>query len=184
MIPIGRKIRELRLARDWTLAELAKRSGVALSSLSRIETGKMTGTLESHLQIARAFAIRLQELYEGLDSAGAALELRKGSLEPARLLTGKGTDLTLLVSGALRKKMLPVTAALQPGKSTQPEQGSAGAEGFLFVLKGRLDLTVGKERVEMDAGDSAYFQASLPHQMKNAGSGTALVLRVTSPPTL
>lgn len=47
---IGRIIRRLRKERKITLLELSQKSGVAIATLSRIETGKMTGRLKSHLR--------------------------------------------------------------------------------------------------------------------------------------
>ena len=54
---IGSVIRNLRKSQGLTLLKLSEMSKVALATLSRIETGKMTGTLESHMQIARALEI-------------------------------------------------------------------------------------------------------------------------------
>ena len=181
---IGKRIRELRQAKDWTLAELAKRAGVALSSLSRIETGKMTGTLESHIQVSRAFGIRLPELYADLDSSITPVEVRKGGAEAKRFSDGKGAGLATLFSGSLHKRMFPVWMSLLPGRSTQREQSPAGTEGFLYLMQGRLELAVGNEKIPVSAGDSAYLQVSLPHSFRNIGAGKALALFVTCPPSL
>ena len=176
-------MRDLRLAKDWTLAELAKRSTVALSSLSRIETDQMTGTLESHIKIARSLGIRLSELYEDLDPLGAPAEYRQG-MPPDRFVSGKGASFALLTKEGLRKKMLPVIIHLQPGKNTPREQTSAGIEKFIYLLKGSIEVTAGKEAIRMNAGDSLYLQASYPHLLKNSGSHPALILSIASPPSL
>lgn len=184
MNPLGKKIHVLRLAKDWTLAELAKRSGVALSSLSRIETGRMTGTLESHLRIARALGVRLVELYADVDASGPLLEVHPGSSVTESWNAGKGVQWTPLASGALRKKIFPVLMSISQGKSASLEQGPSGSESFLYLLKGKVELTVGKQQAKLSEGQSAYFQAAHPCSLKNVGSAAALTLRVTSPPTL
>ena len=176
-------MKTLRLAKDWTLADLAKHSGGALSSLSRIEPGRMTGTLESHIKVSRALGVRLPELYADLDPSGAALEHRQG-VPADRFLNGKGASFSILTSGGLRKKMLPVLIHLQPGKSSQREQAPAGAEKFLYLLKGKLEVTAGSEKVPMNEGDSLYLQASHPHSLRNIGAGNALALSVVSPPSV
>jgi len=183
MTTVGKKMRDLRLAKGWTLAELAKRSAVALSSLSRIETSRMTGTLESHIKIARAFGIRLPELYEDLDPLGAPAEYRQG-IPADRFVSGKGASFALLTKESLRKKMLPVMIHLQAGKSTQREQTPAGIEKFIYLLKGSIEVTAGKDSIRMSAGDSLYLQASHSHILRNAGSQAALILSITSPPSL
>ena len=179
---LGRKLRELRQAKDWSLAELAKRSGVALSSLSRIETGKMTGTLDSHLRVARTLGIRLAELYASLDPAGPAVELKKE--KDSDQFAGKGGVLALLASSPLQKKMLPALLRLPPKKSTEKQRGPAGSERFIYVLKGELEAIVGDQQVKAGPGESIYLQASLLHTLTNPGSTPVLAISVTCPPTL
>lgn len=181
---IGKKIREYRLRKDWTLADLSKRSGVALSTLSRIESGRMTGTLESHVQIAHSLGIRLLELYADLDSPGPMVEHRAGGQQSDQYKQGKGASFTILTSNALHKKMLPTLVTLQTGKSTSQEQAPVGTERFLYLLKGKISVTAGEDRVAMKVGDNLYLQASLPHQLKNTGSGPAAALSILTPPSV
>ena len=181
---IGKKIREFRKRSDWTLAELAKHSGVALSSLSRIETGKMTGTLESHVKIARSLGVRLQELYEELDLQGPPFEVHSRSSQPEKIIQGKGATFAILTKGGLRKKMFPTLLSLQPGKNVREEVVPAGTERFLYLLKGRLEATIGREKVPLHVGDSLYLHASVSHELKNSGTSNALALSITSPPTV
>src|SRR3989338_2863672 len=66
----GELVRALRRAQRLTLAELARRSGIDQATLSRIETGKMTGTVESHRVIAQAMGLRPAELYAKWEDDG------------------------------------------------------------------------------------------------------------------
>ena len=181
---LGKKLKDFRQARDWSLAELAKRSGVALSSLSRIETGKMTGTLESHLKVARALGVRLSELYASLDVPGPTVELKRAEDPSDQIAEGKGATLSVLTSTPLQKKMLPALLRLAPKKNTQKQRGPAGSERFLYVLKGQLEATVGDQTARAGAGETLYLQASLPHTLSNPGPIPLLALSVTCPPTL
>ena len=184
MKAIGKKIKVLRQKKDWTLAELAKHSGVALSSLSRMETGKMTGTLESHLRIARALGVRVAELYVDIDPVGTAPEIHRGSEKNNALSEAAGVQLTLLVDGGLRKKMFPILVSLARAKSTKLQRDAGEAEKFLYVAKGDLEVELGRDVVTLSAGDALYFQANLPHRLKNVGSSNALCLSISSPPSL
>ena len=181
---IGKKIRELRLKKEWTLADLARESGVALSSLSRIETGKMTGTIESHILVAKSLSVRLPELYADVDAPSGLVEYRPHSQNSDKVAAGKGALLTVLTTGTLRKKMLPVVVNLPAGKSSQKESSPEGVEKFFYVIKGLVEATVGEKTVSMSEGDSLYVQSSSPHFLKNAGSSAALLLSVTCPPNL
>jgi phosphoribosylamine-glycine ligase len=53
----GEIIHGLRKEKKITLLELSEKSGVALATLSRIENGKMTGTLKSHMNICKTLEI-------------------------------------------------------------------------------------------------------------------------------
>lgn len=181
---LGRKLREFRQVKDWSLAELAKRSGVALSSLSRMETGKMTGTLESHLKVARALGVRLSELYSSLDAPGPPVEVKRAEELTDSIAAGKGAVLSVLASAPLQKKMLPTLLHLPPKKSAQKQRGPAGSERFLYVLKGQLEATVGDHVVRAGTGENLYLQASVPHTLTNPGTTPLLVLSVTCPPIL
>lgn len=65
---IGDTIRLLRKAKKMTLQELSNKSGVALASISRMETGRMSGTIESHNDIARVLGVTLSYLYRVTDT--------------------------------------------------------------------------------------------------------------------
>lgn len=71
---LGKKIKELRVERDWTQNELAKRSGIDRGYLASIETGKVVNpSVDTFLKLARAFSIRPEELYQ---AAGYIKETR------------------------------------------------------------------------------------------------------------
>ncbi len=181
---LGRKIRELRQAKDWSLADLANRSGIALSTLSRIETGRMTGTLESHVAIARALGTRLAELYAILEPAGPPAELTRLDEDRHAVVTAKGTTLHLLTSSAAQKKMLVAVLTLPPRKGTRDEKGPAGSERFLYVLKGEVQVALNREKHRVKAGGGLYFQAALSHSFLNPGASAARALLVSCPPAL
>ncbi len=175
---IGKTLRQLRQTKGWSLAELSKHSGVALSSLSRIETGRMTGTLESHVQISRALGVRLADLYAAVDPAGPATEIHRTQEE------GREVHFRLLTRSSLQKRMLPVRLQLNPHKNTSKERCPEGTEKLVYLLKGQLEVTVGEERIKLKTGDALYFRASLPHEFANTSTSPALALCVSSPPAL
>ena len=73
---VGQIIKKLRKENGLTLVELSKESGVALATLSRIENGRMTGTLKSHIKICEALDIVLTDLYKNLSASKKTLEVR------------------------------------------------------------------------------------------------------------
>lgn len=61
---VGTRLRQLRLERDATLADLAAETGISVSTLSRLESGQRRPTLELLLPLARAHRVALDELVD------------------------------------------------------------------------------------------------------------------------
>lgn len=184
---IGSRLRALRKEQDVTLLELAKTSGVDAATISRIETGRMTGTLESHLKLARALGVKLTNLYGGIEQAqgrgGAAVQAPSSRTEVYVHQAGK-SSMAMLTTEVLRKKLMPVLITIEPGGRTHPEEAKVGTEKFIYVLDGELEAKVGGETHALKRGATLYFDASLPHMLRNPGGKTARCLAVTTPPAL
>lgn len=182
---LGTRIRALRKSAKLTLVELSKLSGVALATLSRIETGRMTGTLECHQAIAKAFGIPLPELYREMAAETPLVVLRRrAQANSDRFVYGKGAVMEMLTSKIFAKRMMPMLVTLAPGRGTESEASQPSVEKFLYVLSGAVHVQVGTESHRLKAGDALYFAGSLPHTWRNAGRGKAQCLCVTSPPAL
>jgi transcriptional regulator with XRE-family HTH domain len=183
---IGRKIKELRVEKNLTLQELSKASDVAIATLSRIENGKMTGTLDSHIKIAGALGVNLAQLYQDLDVSAPKekIEIRTAHHAKELFVHNKNAIFEMLARYSFSKNMMPVLATLQKNASSPMEQSKAGAEKFVYVLTGTIMLEIGQQRHVLKKGDSAYFDSSIPHTCKNKSKALAQYLIVTSPSTL
>lgn len=181
---IGKKIEELRKARGMKLIELAEKSGVQIATLSRMENMKMTGTLESHMQIAKALEVDITHLY-----ANIIKEENKVGLNAQKSTTGvfvhnDKSSYDILASNVFSKRMMPVLLKIDPEGSTHKEQNQPGAEKFVFVLEGKIEARIGAEIFPLSKTNSLYFDASLEHWFVNKGKTTARVLCVKTPVAL
>ena len=183
---IGNRIKELRKARKMSLTELSQKSGVQIATLSRIENGKMTGTLDSHMHIAKIFGIELTELYSNVtnreESKNAAVTTPK-SITDVFVHTEK-SSYEILTTKILSKKMMPVLLKIEPQGKTNPEQNQPGTEKFLFVLEGKIKIEAGEQSFELTKYHTLYFDASLRHSLSNPGKQTARILCVVTPVAL
>ena len=180
---VGRKIRSTRKSQKMTLLELAKTSGVAVATISRIETGRMTGTLECHLRLAHALGIRFADLYAEIDDAqirGKTVAQSSSTQTEVYVHKARKSTVTLLTSDVLRKKLLPVLVTLAPKGSTQREQAKAGTERFIYVLEGQVEAKVGEQEYRLRRGSTLYLDALQPHFLKNTGRSVAKCLSVVA----
>jgi transcriptional regulator with XRE-family HTH domain len=183
MQQLGTHIQQIRKLRKMSLTELAKSSGIQIATLSRIENGKMTGTLGSHINIAKALGVDITELYQGLqDNAPSPIKAEE-TLEAISAVNDK-VSLEILARQASSKKMLPVLIKIEGKGSTAQERRESLSERFLFVLEGTVVVKVKDQAIRLEKNSSLYFNASMPHMIENPNNGAAKVLSVMTPVSL
>lgn len=181
---IGQKIRQIRKAKKLTLVEIAEKTNVAQATLSRIETGAMIGTVESHQKIADVLGVSLAELYAGADTRLEKTAHLKQ--DETRKVThhSKNCQVELLVQESSKKKITPLLVTLQPGAELGQEKNEHGVEKFIYALEGEFKVRVDKEEYTLKPGETLYFEASLPHQISNARQRPSKLLMAVSPSKL
>ncbi|MET3579413.1 transcriptional regulator with XRE-family HTH domain [Mesorhizobium robiniae] len=148
---IGRRIRSERALRDWSLAELADRSGVSKAMLSTIERGKTSPTATLLVRIAAAFGMTLSTLIARAELQGGGL-LREGDQpvwrDPA--------------TGYIRRHLSPVSdmplelirVTLPAGaKVSFPAASYAFIRQQIWLISGRLEFTEGDIVHGLEPGD-------------------------------
>ncbi len=183
---VGTRLRAIRTEQRVTLTELAKRAGVDAATISRIETGLMVGTLESHLKLATALGAKLTDLYAGLDQARqgqTAVQESSGRTDVYVHEAGKSST-TMLTTDVLKKKLMPVLVVIEPGGSTQREEARVGTERFIYVLEGEVEAKIGEAVHRLKKGSTLYFDASAPHVFRNDTRKAVKLLSVMTPAAL
>ncbi len=179
---LGERIRTIRKQKKITLVELSKLTGVAQASLSRIETGIMNGTVESHRKIAEALGMNIAELYAGLDPKLSEITLRsdKDTKKQAEV-KGDNVRLELLTTQLSTRKFAPILISMPQHASLTFEKLERGTEKFLWVQNGSITVTLNNTDYTLTQNETLYFDASFSHIIKNNGTTEAKVLSVTSP---
>ncbi len=181
---LGERVKNLRRSKKLTLVEVSKRTGIDQATLSRIENGVMTGTLDSHMKIAEVLGVPLPDLYrEVLDKVNEAKEhMAKKKLETFSHSSGAVAE--LLTAGILQKKMMPILLKIKPKGRTEAEEYAPQSERFIYILKGEIEVNLPKEKKTLKSGEGLYFSASLPHHFKNTGKSEVRCLSVMTPTSL
>lgn len=181
---IGKRLKELRKAKGMSLTALAEKSGVQIATLSRIENMKMTGTIESHMNIARALEVDITQLYTDMVQKEDKVDLRTSRSQTDVFVHSDKSSYEILTSKILSKKMMPVLLKVEPGGRTNPEQNLPGTEKFVYVLEGNLEVNIGEEAYTLAKGNTLYFDASVRHHFANTGKTAARALCVGTPAAL
>jgi len=148
------RLRSLRQAQGWSLDDLAERSQLSASTISRIETGKRTISLDVLLVLARALNVDVNAL---IDAPGDDDIIIRPS--PTRWQGVTTWPLSRPTSNTNAIKMRLEPDAKRPEPQVHP------GHDWLFVLSGRLQLTIGERQVIVDAGEAAEFSTMTPHAL-------------------
>jgi len=182
---VGKRIREIRKTQKMKLVELARKSGVQIATLSRIEHGKMTGTLDSHIAVAKALGVDITDLYKNISKQNTSVDVHKADDEVKDVfLHSQSAKNEILTTRILKKQMLPSLLTLEPGGSTPLEQNKIGSEKFIYVIEGSILIHIDKKAYDLKANGSLYFDSSLEHYIENKAGQTAKALVVVTPVNL
>lgn len=181
---IGQALKERRAHHGWTLAMVSKKTGISISTLSKIENGLISPSYQSILLLCAGLGIEIGDL------VSASPE----SQEDSRRLTGRrsishdhdgltlGDDqftYTYLCTDIAHKRIIPMMIDVRAHSLAELDGlWSHVGEEFLYVLDGEISLhTELYEPSQLKKGDSAYFDSTMKHAYV-ATSGTPAKLLV------
>ncbi|WP_179381443.1 helix-turn-helix domain-containing protein [Jannaschia marina] len=181
-LDLGVRVRDLRKSRGWTLEQAAQQAGLARSTLSKIENGQMSPTFDALKKLATGLEISVPQLFTPPSKAQVM-----GRRDITRLGEGQAHVTTtyeheLLAASMTKKTMLPYRARIR-ARSFDEFDGWVrhGGEEFMLVLTGTVRLFLEfYEPVDMKRGDSAYYDASMGHNVISTSPEDATILWVTS----
>ena len=181
-LDLGSRVRDLRKARNWTLEQAAQQAGLARSTLSKIENGQMSPTYDALKKLAVGLDISVPQLFTPpvKDQINGRMVITKNGQGTAHATTTYEHE--LLADGLTKKQMLPYRARVR-ARSIDEFDGWVRHDGeeFLYVLTGVIRLyTEFYEPIEMRRGDTAYYDASMGHNVVSLSNEDATILWVTA----
>jgi transcriptional regulator with XRE-family HTH domain len=168
---VAPRLRRIREQRGLTLTELAERTGISKSTLSRLETGQRRPTLELLLALTSIYRVPLDDLVGAPDVGDPRIRLKPRQVHGRTVvpLTGK--------PGGVQAWKIVIPVA-QSSPSLRAHDGSE----WLYVLTGKMRLILGKKDVVLSEGDVIEFDTAVPHWFGSTGREPAEVLSVFGRP--
>ncbi len=181
-LDLGHRVRELRKERKWTLEQAAVQAGLARSTLSKIENGQMSPTYDALKKLAAGLNLSVPQLFtpprdDQVTGRMAVTRSGSGAAHPTTTYEHE-----LLAEALVKKRMLPYRARIR-ARRMEEFDGWVRHDGeeFLYVLTGIVRLyTEFYEPAELKRGDSAYYDASMGHNVVSVSEEDATILWVTS----
>lgn len=176
-VQLGAQLKAARLARRKTLAEVADAAGITKGFLSKIERDQATASVASLMRICETLGISVGDLF----NATPGDVVRRGAYPPINF---GGTGMTeFLLTPHGERRLQAILSEIAPGGGSGEEPYSLPADvEFVFVVAGRLAVTLRDEEVVLEQGDTLTFTPHVPHTFRSAlAEGTTQVLWVFSP---
>jgi len=181
LVELAQRIRSLRLDRRLTLQQVASRTGLTRSWLSKVENFRVTPSLPGLVSIAQALGVSVSQLVEGLDETPQFVVIRSGERKIVQRDQSPQNKSIYESLGHKRtnRVMDPFLITLPGGVSREKALAHEGEE-FLYVQSGSVEFEYDGETVSLRTGDSLYFDARVPHRLINPNKRSATVLCVFS----
>ncbi len=174
-VPVGQKIKKARTGKKLTLDQVANETGFSIDYLKKIEAGKAMPPVGALLQIARALEI----------DSGALLKEPESKLQSRIKAHTKRTEnyaYTTLTPGAENKHLKAFLVTVEAQQNHKGVDYHHEGEEFVYVLSGRIEVSVGEHVNALEAGESLHFNSGIRHKLRSISDETAELLVVIYSP--
>ena len=177
---LGERVREIRKARKWTLKEVAERTGLAISTISKMERGEISLTYDRFMRLAQGLGLDVGELFDAQAEGFAHGSVSVTRAGDAPLHRSSTYDYGMLASDVTGKHMVPMVGQIKAHSFEAFEDFiSHPGEEFVYVIDGTVTVHLkGSAPVVLQKGDSIYFDSGLGHAYVSTSESDATVLGV------
>jgi transcriptional regulator with XRE-family HTH domain len=182
-------LRQMRSERGWTLAELSLRTGLPISTLSKIENGKMSLSYDKLARISEGLEVGVGEIFNDVKAPVEAGSPGQGRRSITRLGEGGRIETPSYshiyhATDLLHKKFVPLLGEIKHRRIEDvPEMIRHDGEEYTLVLEGALEFHCDLYApVILKKGESIYFDSSMAHAYIAIGDERCTVLSVCAGP--
>jgi transcriptional regulator with XRE-family HTH domain len=173
---LGRRVRQLRQAKGMSARDLAARSGLTTTYISRLENAKLSPTVATLSRLVAAMGETVTSLFTGEPELGPVVR----AADRTPLQSSGVADFRITPSWATRLEVLESIVAPGHGSGSRSHT-HLGDEECVLVLEGSLTLWLDAEEYALGPGDSATFPCQRPHHWLNRGDLPCRVLWIITP---
>lgn len=165
---VGSIIKELRLNKNMTLKELGKKAKLSVGYLSTLERGLCSASIVTLRNISEALEVDSSTLIMDSNKENDSPIMRSYGRMPVRLDGSRRVYQGLSGKGNQQSSFYPMLVTLLPGGDMQTVVPySHAGEELIYVLEGVLTVVLKQQCLNLNAGDSAHYFASTPHEWMN-----------------
>lgn len=181
------QLRALRTERSLTMGQLAAKTGISQSTLSKLENGKMRMTYEKLVRLGAGLEVDIGRLIQRTGTSQTPIKPGPGRRSVVRAGEATGVHFlkqhhSYIASEYLGKTMIPILIEVV-ARHIEELNGMLAHRGeeYLYVLSGSMELhSEFYAPLRLDAGDSIYFDSGMAHAYLLVGNVPCRVLSVCS----
>jgi transcriptional regulator with XRE-family HTH domain len=183
---LGTVMKSIRSRNGWTLKEMSAKSGIPVSTLSKVEHDRLTLSYDKLQQLSQRLSIRMSDLFaedEGDTTPRVTGRRSVGTIDQAVRVTTDNYDYHYLCTDLRQKRMIPIITRIRAHSASEfGELVRHQGEEFIYVLEGAIQIhTEFYDPVALKTGEGIYLDSSMGHAYVVAdGFDEALVLGVCS----
>ncbi|MGD2126071.1 MAG: XRE family transcriptional regulator [Desulfobacteraceae bacterium] len=174
--PLGKRLMRMRREKKLTLSNLANETGLTTKYISQVEKGEVIPPVAVILQLSRALEIDSSLLLRE--------EKRRAGKQSERDYEKRTADYTYqtLTPEARHKHLKAFKVVVDPKSDHKGVSYQHLGEEFVYVLKGKVEITVGQNKNVLAPGQSLHFNSSIVHKLRNISTKKAELLVVLYTP--
>ncbi len=176
---VGGHIRNIRTNKRISLEEMRNGTGLSVSFLSQLETGKANISLDNLNKIAEFLDVQMVQFFE--DEAD---NTQLGAITPK----GEGIKLSLSEATAYSESLirkgganLQATLYISPPGKGRDIPFSHNGEEFVYVIEGEVLFHLNEEEYYLKEGDTMYYRGETSHSFTNFTQFQNKILVVNTP---
>ena len=177
IVKIMAKLKDIRKEKNITLQELAEATGVTKGMLSQVENNRSIPSLTVFLNIIKSMHIDINGFFTDFNVPfnSKVIFKKAAQYQPFEKENTVGFHYQRIMSSTIDEYHVDfVLLTLMP--NAQRAFVQTDAYEFKYILKGKVEYTIGEEIFTMEQGDSIFFDATEPHNPKNIGDTEAQLL--------
>jgi transcriptional regulator with XRE-family HTH domain len=182
---IGSQLKRQRRLKGLRLKDVAERASISQSLISKIENNKVSPSLSTLHNLAKALGTSISALFaldESLDQVVHRPEERPVAGKVQSMVEWDGIEAEIIVPYVRGRLLEGFVFIMEPGGHSGGTLKHDGEECG-YVLEGKLELVVDGHRYILGPGDSFFFGSDRPHSYRNPGRVTTRVIWINTPPT-
>lgn len=184
---LGKKIKELRTLREFTLQRVSDLTGLSKPLLSQIENNLAAPPIATLIKISTALGVKISYFFQDDSEEHRIVIVKKNERYGVEKVSQHdppsqiGYRYKSLAYPMVDKHMEPFIAEIETRNEDALIYNTHKGEEFIFLLKGNLELRTNTQSYIIEPGDSIYFDSSIPHALRGVGGIAKALVTIFTP---